>query len=138
MKYLLSICVLTLTLSVSACASNKLVGAANAEHVAVVSVHQVIQAEASAFKAGAYDNAKHQTYVAALLKVTQCEKALNDALMTWNAASGQPMPQVVSIAVQSLQKILSDVTPLIPANSSIRALVDSANAAIAALTGGKS
>jgi hypothetical protein len=120
-----------------ACTSNKLVVAANAEHVAVVSVHAVIQAEAAAFEAGAYDNTKHQTYVAALLKVTQSEKALNDALMTWNAASGQPMPQVVSIAVQNIQKILTDVTPLIPANSAVASLAASANAAIAALTGGK-
>jgi hypothetical protein len=123
---------------VSGCAgSNKLVAAANAEHVAVTAVHAVVQAEAQAFRSGAYDNAHHQTYVAALLKVVQSEKALNDALMTWNAASGQPMPAVVSIAVQSLQKIIGDVTPLIPANSPVGSLVASANAAIAALTGGK-
>ena len=123
---------------VSSCASSHgLVVAANAEHVAVVSVHAVVQAEAQAFAAGAYDNAHHQTYVAALRKVVQSEKALNDALQTWNAASGQPMPQVVSIAVQNLQRILSDVTPLIPQNSAVASLVATANAAIAALTGGK-
>jgi hypothetical protein len=121
----------------SSCTSNKLVNAVNAEHVAVTTVHAVVQAEAQAFRAGAYDNARHQTYVAALLKVVQSEKALNDALMTWNAASGQPMPQVVSVAVVSLQQILRDVTPLVPSNTSVGALVASANAAIAAITGGK-
>lgn len=122
---------------VSSCASAPIVSATGAEHVAVTAVHGVVQAEARAFATGAYDNAKHQQYVSALLKVVQSEKALNDALMTWNAASGQPMPAVVSIAVQSIQKILADVSPLIPTNSTIGALVASANAAIGALTGGK-
>lgn len=121
-----------------ACASAPpLVTAANADLIAVSAVHAVVQAEASAFKAGAYDSARHQTYVAALLKIAQSEKVLTDALKTWNAASGQPMPQIVSIAVQSIQQILTDVTPLIPTNSTIGALAASANAAIAALTGGK-
>lgn len=138
LSVVLLVAALSAAVLVSSCAGmNKLVITTSGEHIAVVSVHAVIQAEASAFNAGAYDNAHHQTYVAALLKVTQSEKALNDALMTWNAASGQPMPQVVSIAVQSIQKILSDVTPLIPTNSTIGALAASANAAIAALTGGK-
>lgn len=119
---------------VSACGANKLVVAANAEHLAVVSIHAVVQAEAAAFKAGAYDAAHHQTYVAALLKVNASEKALNDALMTWNAASGQAMPQIVAIAVANLSTILSDVSPLLPADNP---LLLNATAAIRALTGGK-
>lgn len=114
-----------------------IVFAVNGEHIAVTAVHAVVQTEAQAFRSGAYDNAKHQTYVAALLKIVQSEKVLNDALRTWNAASGQPMPQIVSLAVQNLQQIIADVTPLIPASSSVASLVASANAAVAALTGGK-
>lgn len=136
--------VLTLALiaglaSSPACASAppKIVTAANADLIAVTAVHAVVQAEAAAFTAGAYDSAKHQTYVAALLKVVQSEKVLTDALKTWNAASGQPMPQVVAIAVTSIQQILSDLAPLIPQNSAIASLAASANVAIAALIGGK-
>jgi hypothetical protein len=121
----------------SSCSSNKLVNAVNAEHVAVTAVHAVVQAEAQAFRAGAYDNAHHQTYVAALLKVVEAEKALNDALTGWNAASGQPMPAHVTIAIGSLASILSDVTPLIPQHSTIASLATSATAAIQALAGGK-
>jgi len=122
----------------SGCASTPpLVVAANAEHITVVSVHAVVQAEAQAYAAGAYDSAKHQQYVAALLKVVQSEKALNDALMTWNAASGQPLPAVVTVAVQNLSAILADVAPLIPANSAAATFAQSASVAITALTGGK-
>lgn len=129
--------VLVLVGSIGCASSNALVNAANAEHLAVTSVHAVVQAEAQAFKAGAYDNAHHQTYVAALLKVTQSEQALNDALMTWNAASGQPMPAMVSIAVEHLATILADVTPLIPQNSTVGTLAADATAAIRALSGVK-
>lgn len=119
------------------CASAPIVHAANAEHLAVTAVHAVIQAEAAAYRAGAYDDAHHQQYVAALLKVTLAEKALNDALTGWNAGSGQPMPAQVTIAVQSLTLVLADVTPLIPQNSQAAALAASATAAIQALAGGK-
>ncbi len=124
-------------LASTACAGNQLVTATNAEHVAVVSVHATIQAEAAAFKAGAYDNSHHQTYVAALLKVTQSEKALNDALTVWNAASDQPMPAQVTVAVRGLALVLSDVAPLMPTNSAAATFGATLSAAIAALSGGK-
>src|SRR5256885_12972950 len=123
---------------VSACASAPpIVIAAYSEHVAVAAVHAVIQAEAAAFQSGAYDNARHQQYVAALLTITQAEQTLNDALKTWNAASGQPAPQVVPIAIEHLSTILADVTPLIPANSTVGVLAANATLAIRALSGGK-
>jgi hypothetical protein len=121
-----------------ACASAPpIVNAANTEHIAVTAVHAVIQAEAAAFKAGAYDNAKHQTYVAALLKVGQSEKALNDALKVWNASSGQSIPTVVAIAIQNISTILADVTPLLGTNQTLAALASTASVAIQALAGGK-
>lgn len=129
--------ILCLALALSGCATNKLVTATNAEHITVTAVHAVVQAEAQAYQAGAYDAAHHQTYVAALLKVTQAERSLNDALTGWNAAAGQPMPAQVTIAVQSLATILVDVTPLIPQNSAVASLAASATGAIQALAGGK-
>lgn len=126
-----------LGLVLPACASAPIVKAANAEHLAVTSVHAVIQAEAAAYSAGAYDSAHHQSYVTALLKVTQAEKALNDALTGWSAASGQPMPAQVAIAVQNVALVLADVAPLIPHNSPVATLAASATAAIQALAGGK-
>lgn len=124
----------------AACGANHnppIVNAANAEHVTVVSVHAVIQAEAAAFKAGAYDNATHQQYVAVLLNVAQSEKVLNGALKVWNQASGQPAPAVVALALSSLRKIVADVTPLLPTNNSIGALVVTATTAINLITGGQ-
>lgn len=125
-------------LLVSSCANNPpIANAANASYIAAISVDGVIQAEAAAFKAGAYSTASHQTYVAGLLKIAQGERALNDALKTWNLASGQPAPAVVALALTSLRTIVADLTPLIPTNSTIGALVASATTAINLITGGK-
>ncbi len=136
MKRLLLILCLSLP-AVNCASAPPIVNVTNAEHITVTAVHAVIQAEAAAFKASAYDNAKHQTYVAALLKVTQSEKALNDALMAWNAASGQPIPAVVSIAIQNVSTILADVLTLTGQNPQLAALVSSLSVAIQALAGGK-
>jgi hypothetical protein len=127
---------LALILLTTSCASAPIVTTTNGEHLAVTAVHAAVQAEAQAFAAGAYDAAHHQTYVAALLKVTQAEKVLNDTLKVWSAASGQPMPAVVAAAVASLSTILADVTPLIPTNSPAAPLLTSVTAAIEALSGG--
>lgn len=137
MKRLILILALAGALPFSGCASAPIVNVTNAEHIAVTAVHGLVTAEANAFKAGAYDNAHHQTYVAALLKVTQSEKALNDALMVWNAASGQPMPAIVALAIQNVSVIAADLGPLIPQNSAIASVVNAATAAIRALAGAK-
>lgn len=132
---LLSVC---LGVMASACANNPpIVNTVNAEHITVVSVHAVIQAEAAAFSANAYSAATHQQYVAGLLKIAQSEKALNDALQTWNLASGQPAPAVVALALTNLRTIVADLTPLIPTNSTIGALIASATTAINLITGAK-
>lgn len=130
--------ILILALSLApACASTPIANATRAAHISVVTVHAVVQAEANAFMAGAYDNAHHQKYVSALLKVTEAEKALNDALRAWNQFSGEPMPAIVAQAINTLTAILTDLSTLLPQSAPIASFLTATTQAIVALSGAK-
>jgi hypothetical protein len=121
---------------VSSCAGHtKFQQAVIGETAVVQAVDAVVKAEAAAYKAGAYSQAQHQKYDAALLKVVQGEKATNDALTTWSASSGQPMPVAVLNAVKGLQKVSADIQPLAPSNSAVAALAANVSAALSLLLG---
>jgi len=123
-------------LLVSACAGQtKFQKAVVGETAVVQAVDAVVKAEAAAYKAGAYSQAQHQKYDRALKPVVDGEQAMNDALLTWSAASNQPMPAAVVTAVKGLQTVLADVQPLVPSNSQAAALAASVSAALSLLLG---
>lgn len=109
----------------------------SAAHVAVLSVHVLIDAERQAFAAGAYDLEHHALYVDGLLKLAQSELVLNDALQTWNASQGQPMPTIVADAIFSLGVITSDLTPLVATNSAIAPFLQTIATSVTTLKGGQ-
>lgn len=120
--------------SLPSCATTGLVPTTQGAHIAVVSVHGIIDAEDKAFHAGVIDLDHHQIYVAGLLKLVESEQVLNDALRAWNASAGQPMPTIVADAIFSLGVIVDDLKPL-AGTSAAAPLLSTLSSTIALLKG---
>lgn len=112
-----------------------------AETVAVKSIKAAVESERAAYGPPTapqhpFSTVQHEKNLRAFKKAISAERALNDALLAWNATAGQPMPVAVVIAVQALTGVLADLQPLVPTNPAIGPVASDLATAITQLTQG--
>ena len=114
MKFRLGIVLMVVALMGACSSTNGALQTATVAEAGIVQVvHVAVLSEQAAYTSHAYSSVKHQSYVAVLLKINSGEAALNAALATWAANSGQPAPAAVAAAIASLTPILADLAPLL-------------------------